>query len=763
MVLLLQQAAVRRTWWQRIRWYHLSYLLAAINLLTVVVSLLVTHRLLNGYEAAARSHEEWTHRIVLVSTLGDVVAGINAPANDVLVNRNFEEESRRLQTAVNVYLRASIRVRQDVTRDLPIEIAGPLVKQLQKMDHHVEQMQKEATQVFNALKDDRQSEALTHLAIMHSLLTKTLSDVRSICDTAQSRVTQSMDDNLRYASLLRWFELGIAVTVILLVISLTLQGCRMTRKIRETEETLGRFSALVSHSEDAIISKDLEGGITSWNAGAEHLYGYSAEEVMGRSTSFLLPDDRLDEERQIDAEVRSGHSVQQLETIRRHKDGRLVNVELTVSPVKTELGALIGISQIARDIRELKSWEQALRAAKEASDASNRAKSEFLANMSHEIRTPMTAILGFTEVLSNTVERAEEIDAVQTIRRNGEYLLKLISDILDLSKIEAGRLELEDMEVHPVKLIADVISLMRVRAETKKLGLQVSYVSAIPEMIRTDPTRLRQILINLLGNAIKFTDSGLVRLLVRVIVQKNEPCRMQFDVVDTGIGMTEEQIKKLFRPFSQADTSTTRKYGGTGLGLSICQRLALMMGGAITLSSQPRVGTTFTVTVQTGPLDLTRMLHPVREAEAIVPQSTPSLQLPEMKFQGHVLLAEDGPDNQQLLKYLLGKLGVQVTCVDNGEQACQVAMEWFNRGQPFDLILMDMQMPVRDGYQATRYLRERGYLNPIVALTANAMSGDREICLAAGCDDYTVKPIDRVQLFGIVAKYTHPVVATIGS
>lgn len=737
--------------WPRSRWYHLAYVLASINLLTIVVSFSVTHLLLNSYESSILANKRWAERIIQLTTLTDLAAAVESPAKNVFQSWEIDLEAEHLQQAVSAYLAESRKIRESLTREGSRANVESLIVKLGVIDQMINVVQSEAHQVFDLLRDHQLSAADQHIAVMDRKFKQALTEIRALCALASAKGTQIFDGQSRNARALRWYEVVIGLMVITLVLAITVHGSRLAQQIRDTETKLGRLSALVEHSEDAIISKELKGEITSWNAGAEHLYGYSAPEVLGRSPVFLLPSDRLDEEAAIDKEVRAGHSVQQLETVRRRKDGTLVDVELTVSPVRNEKGDLIGISQIARDIRELRNWEQTLRMAKAASDSANQAKSEFLANMSHEIRTPMTAILGFTDVLSSTVERAEEIDAVQTIRRNGEYLLELINDILDLSKIEAGRLTLEHIAVSPVKLVADVVSLMRLRAQARGLDLQVYYATSVPETIQTDPTRVRQILINLIGNAIKFTEKGAVRFVIRLRQEQDQLARLQFDVIDTGIGMTEEQIGRLFRPFTQADSSTTRKYGGTGLGLSICYRLVQMLGGAITVSSQPGAGTTFTVTIATGHLDAVPLTNPNGDSGITIAVSGgDSL---EFGAATRVLLAEDGPDNQRLIKYILNKAGIDVVCVDNGETACELALSSAALGTPFDLVLMDMQMPILDGYSATRRLRDFGYLHPIVALTAHAMSGDRDKCLNAGCNDYTIKPINRDVLLQLVSEY----------
>jgi CheY-like chemotaxis protein len=364
----------------------------------------------------------------------------------------------------------------------------------------------------------------------------------------------------------------------------------------------------------------------------------------------------------------------------------------------------------------------------------------------------MTAILGFSDILMGTKMNQEQLDATTTIKRNGEYLIGIINDILDLSKIEAGKLEAEHVQCSPCQILAEVASLVRVRATAKNLPLEIEYDGSIPQSIQSDPIRLRQILINLAGNAVKFTEAGKIRLVARLVDAESDDPKMQFDVVDSGIGMTDEQLTRLFKPFSQADTSTTRNFGGTGLGLTISKRLAGKLDGDVTVESTPDEGSTFTVTVGTGPLDgVTLLVDPA--ASQLPTEGRETVSGFGLKLDCRVLLAEDGPDNQRLISFLLKKAGADVVVADNGLIAHDLALAARDDGDPFNVILMDMQMPVMDGYEATGQLRNAGYTAPIIALTAHAMSTDRGKCLAAGCNDYTTKPVDRKELISMVAQY----------
>jgi len=415
------------------------------------------------------------------------------------------------------------------------------------------------------------------------------------------------------------------------------------------------------------------------------------------------------------------------------------------------------LAAIDESNRQLQAKEE-LERAKEAAERANLAKSESLASMSHEIRTPLTSILGYADLLMDADQSpSERLNCLHTIRRNGEHLLNILNDILDLSKIEAGRLVLDMANASPHEVLKEVYLLLRQRAQDKNLSLETRHVGRIPRSIRTDATRLRQILINLVGNAIKFTREGSICIEVSMADAPDAARpRIQFAIIDTGIGMSPQQIAKLFSPFVQAEASTTRQYGGTGLGLTISRRLAQALGGDISVESNVGKGSKFIVAIETGPLAGVEMLDSTQASVETAVALQPNTELKNVRLTGRVLLADDGLDNQHLVSCMLRKVGLSVTVCENGRIACDRALDAQAAGQPFDLILMDMQMPVLDGYDATVQLRRQGYMHPIVALTANAMQGDRDKCRAVGCDDFLSKPIERAKLITTVASFCRP-------
>ncbi|MCA8959152.1 MAG: response regulator [Planctomycetes bacterium] len=380
--------------------------------------------------------------------------------------------------------------------------------------------------------------------------------------------------------------------------------------------------------------------------------------------------------------------------------------------------------------------------ARDDVDRANRTKSEFLANMSHEIRTPMTAILGFAEeLLEPDLSGLDRMSAAKTIRQNCEHLLQLLDDILDISKIEAGRLEVESAPVVLPQVLVDLRALMSTKARSKGLDLMFEVRNPIPECVESDRTRIRQILLNLLGNAIKFTERGTV--ILSADWDDDEEPRLVVEVSDTGIGMSGEQLSRIFDAFAQADASTTRRFGGTGLGLSISRALTHLLGGSLTATSSPGEGSTFRLELPLRAVpDARRVADLDRWAPSATQRRAGKSTFPRLEVR--ILVAEDGPDNQRLIRRLLEKCGCDVTLVENGKEAVDAILA---EDSNFDLILMDMQMPIMDGYEATQTLRELDIDLPIIALTAHAMSGDREKCLGAGCDGYATKPVDRAVLF----------------
>ncbi len=449
------------------------------------------------------------------------------------------------------------------------------------------------------------------------------------------------------------------------------------------------------------------------------------------------PDDFPEMVRQWYRSIQTGEPYDLEYRLRRISDGEYRWVWARAIPIRDPQGKIIQWFGTATDIHEQKQNELELKRAMREADAANLAKSNFLANMSHEIRTPLGAILGFSELLKNPKISAHERELyIDTIIRNGQSLTTIIDDILDLSKVEAGRLQINMSRIGVREIIADAVSLFSLSAEEKDVRLVYAIAPEVPDFVISDPVRLRQILINLIGNAVKFTPSGSVSVRARYHRAPGRSGTLEISVTDSGIGISEEDRGILFEPFSQADNSMSRKFGGTGLGLALSRRLARALGGDVVLSSSELDrGSTFTVTVTDNPADDAPTSF--RKSEPAKPVTT----APDTDLTGAcILVIEDSGDNRLLIKQILKSAGASIETACDGREGVERAMTG-----DYDLVLMDMQMPVLNGFEATAQLRALGYKKPIVALTAHAMNEERMHSLEAGCDDHLSKPI-QIQL-----------------
>lgn len=520
---------------------------------------------------------------------------------------------------------------------------------------------------------------------------------------------------------------------------------------KRLDEQLHFTQELIQVLPNPVFYTDADGRFLGVNAAWEQFFGVARGRVIGKGLGALgLRDGQaMAALAAHDADLMTNLGMQVYEAIHKASDGTDCHLMYAKAAFTTADGTSAGLIGVITDLTAIKRAEQEARDAlidKVRAESANEAKSAFLANMSHEIRTPLTAVIGFGESLFEPdTTMQERIDAIHTIIRAGKHLQHLINDVLDLSKIEAGRMAVESVSFPIASLVADVAVFAAPQAQAKGLRFDVEYESPIPQDISTDPLRLKQILLNLVGNAIKFTQEGHIHLRISCDVERRQ---LRFKVIDTGVGLSSEQLGRLFRPFEQASADTSRKFGGTGLGLHLSKRFAQLLGGDLTAHSEPGQGSCFTVTVDTGDLSATVFVQdpapPAQSAVADKPLQT-------LHFQGRVLLAEDNADNQRLISLHLRRMGIEPLVAPDGEAALRHAL-----AERFDLILMDIQMPVMDGMEATRRLRVQGYRGPIVALTANAMQQDCERCLAAGCDAFLTKPIERGQFVAVLARYLQP-------
>ncbi|HVR54914.1 MAG TPA: PAS domain S-box protein, partial [Pseudorhodoferax sp.] len=486
-----------------------------------------------------------------------------------------------------------------------------------------------------------------------------------------------------------------------------------------------------------------EGVILRCNRRLEEIYGYEAGELEGQPTRLWYPSDAAYAEGRRIANERIGQSTRHDQLLRR-KDGTLFWCRMQARYIDPD--SVHGSVWVMEDVTEENHAAQALREAKRLADEATQAKSMFLANMSHEIRTPMNAIIGMSHLALRTDLNPRQRDYIAKVHGAGTALLGIVNDILDFSKIEAGKLEIESVPFELAQVLSGVCTLLDGKAAEKGLALDVDVAPDVPPALVGDPLRLGQVVTNLVSNAIKFTERGRVALRVRGLERGAGMARLQLEVHDSGIGMDAEQTARLFQAFSQADGSTTRKYGGTGLGLTISKRLVEAMGGSIGVDSTPGEGSRFWF----------QLSLPETDRASLAPATTPAPQAQEhAPLRGvRLLLAEDNEINQQIAVELLESAGASVAVADNG----RLAVDLLASGGPFDAVLMDLQMPVMDGMQATRLIRAdaRHARLPIIAMTAHAMVEERERCLAAGMVDHITKPIDPPAMLLTLARWVQP-------
>ncbi len=516
---------------------------------------------------------------------------------------------------------------------------------------------------------------------------------------------------------------------------------------KRSEEQTAHLAAIVTSSNDAIISTSMDGIIKVWNTSAENIFGYNSTEAVGKPISLIIPAELLEDELQVIDRIQNGELLSQFETLRKRKDGRIINVSISASPIKDQAGSIIGMSKVLREITDQKKFEKELLEAKrnaerdkQRAEEAMKAKQQFLSTMSHEIRTPLNAIIGFTKVVLKTNLNEKQREYLNAIKISGDALIVLINDILDLSKVEAGKMVFEDIPFRLEECLTDTLRMFETKVFKRKIALIQDIDPRIPGTISGDAVRLKQILLNLVGNAVKFTSQGKITVRVKMLHEEEEHVRVLFEVCDTGIGIADNEIESIFDNFQQAATHTARLYGGTGLGLAIVKQLVLSQNGTISVSSKLGEGSTFSFS-----LDFKKT------PDQIQPEEEVHFQAETHDDKVKILVAEDVTLNQLLIKTLIRSFGYEITIVPNGKAATEKLMQ-----EAYDLVLMDLQMPVMSGYEATEYIRNTMKLNiPIIALTADVTTADEEKCKAIGMNDYIPKPIDEKLLYAKISRFIH--------
>jgi PAS domain S-box-containing protein len=511
------------------------------------------------------------------------------------------------------------------------------------------------------------------------------------------------------------------------------------------EEQILQLATITEQTVEGIAVADLEGKIQFSNHAWAQMHGYeNSDELVGRYLSIFHNEQQLQSDVvPFNEEARQqGHNVGEIGHMR--KDGTTFPTMMTVTMLKDEQGKPYAMAGFAQDITERKKAEEELKQAKVEAEIASAAKSQFLANMSHEIRTPMNGVIGMIDLALDEPLNDKVRDYLNTARSSGNNLVEIINDILDISRIESGKVNVDIQDCSLNDLLCNINSLMRPMIVEKGVEFKNVFDSPVPERICTDPMRLRQCLTNLIGNAAKFTEVG--HIFLRISTQNGEKgTEIHFDVEDTGIGIASNKQEAIFEAFNQADYSTNRKFGGTGLGLTITKKLAELLGGSISLTSELGQGSIFSLVIPVGvdvePQSLITELNRRTFGNEIS-------EIDDIKLSGKILVAEDDVVNQKVILSMLEKVGLQTTLANDGREVIEKTT-----AESFDLILMDMHMPNMNGYEATRLLREKGFKKPILALTASVMRSDVDQCLKAGCDEHLIKPIDRQKLFAALRKY----------
>lgn len=750
---------------RRAKWHYMYFVIAALDIAAISASLSFSREIIVDFSDAVHVNHLWVQRQGHYADLAELAGELTMPGTDVFESKNVDREELRLNTAVSRFNEQLEIAKTEARLHVPSDQVDEIVRGLSRFGEHVNEVINQSREILQFAEKEEYEKAVHHLALMNHAggeSSKEMSElnqfIRGIHDT-RFEVQLSEAETVRgYQS---WFGAG----VLLMIGFGSWYGHKLSRAVHASMDTSStqaaaladqqaRLKTIFNTASEGIITISDQGTIEECNEATLELFQCEATELLGTQLNSLVERVSVGDE-----EGESHHTrILDMNSLIGTKQvlvayrpcGTKFYVQFSAAEVKFDDHSVI--TGILTDITEQKAIEEQLHEARLAAESSTAAKSQFLANMSHEIRTPMSAIIGYSDLLLDPEQTSDDrVDCVSTIRRNADHLLTLINDILDLSKIEADRMTVESIECSPCQLVSDVASLMRVRAHENSIDFHINYDSAVPASIHSDPVRIRQVLINLVGNAIKFTQEGAVKVHVWSELDGDSPT-VNFRVVDSGIGMSEEQKSRLFRPFTQADYSTTRKFGGTGLGLTISKTLVNLMGGEISVSSVPGLGSCFEFSLPTGSLENVEII--ADPSEVNLAEKTDESVGAEVasNVAANVLLAEDGVDNRRLISFHLKKAGCQVTTAENGKLAFDEATAAEKRGESFDIIFMDMQMPVMDGYQAASKLRDAGYTGPICALTAHAMNGDREKCINAGCDDYLTKPINVDKLISAARK-----------
>ena len=730
---------------KKLKWHYFYYILASFDILIIAVSLYLQNQTNEAFTLSVDVNQEWSQILGEVSILSRKATELNSPGNDVFENRKFKEMK-------DLFQEKSINYEEQYLRCLELmkkPEQSQLLEDLKEVVGDKDSLVLHALEIFKLLSSKKDEEAGIHMAQMDqsfSKLSTKLSDIQLAIVKFQEEILNTQhDESLEMQKM----EVFIAATIIIIVIIVCFYGHWVSRKVLAYEKereglhkALGiekaKIVAVYNSVSDSIISVDEKGFIQMVNSSVEKMLGYDLLELVNENISKIFSDDEVIQREGGTKEylpIKNGSIVGlKKETQVLRKDGTYLIAEISFNEVKFSNGEKWFVGVI-RDISERKVYEKKLQVERDKAQKANEVKSEFLANMSHEIRTPMNGIMGSANLLIDTALSEEQDDYATTILHSTSSLLVIINDILDFSKIEAGKMEVECISMDFKRVVDDVIQLMNDEVQGKGLDLVLTCPDTYPQSLLGDPTRIRQIILNLVSNAVKFTFEGSIEIVVEFIEKSDDRYEVATKVIDSGIGMSEEQVSKVFVSFEQADKSTTRKFGGTGLGMAISKKLTELMGGYVRVKSKEGVGSEFSFTI---PMKVSKDKYVNKETAKKATRN----------YNVDILLVEDNAINQKVAKRTLEKLGLRVHLAVDGLDAIEKA-----KGSEYSVILMDIQMPRMNGVEATEHLLSEGYSSPIIAMTANVLEKDIKMYFEKGFKGYIPKPFKHYDLVSTLDKF----------